>query len=718
MKTQQRIARRRRLQAGYASMALVAIVGMVTLFGMLFTYRSGVTAHDSEKRSQIRVDYTEKEDALLRALIAIVPNKAIDTMRNDSRNRETSLRWETIFNEAIQVANAEAAVSANLVEGLGLEDVVIANPGDGSLGQAAGFVRALGTGAGFVSSGTSGNSDLLFDPHFQDRLPDPLEAPAGVATDDGLYPVVTNQKTFSSIWNTQGDLSVAQHPLFNRIPYPNVQFGYMAPGSPFIAKRNWWAFSLTFGRQAQGNAIAPTVRKNYVLSIYEFPSQLPISAETYMSVGRHENGTSWTNISIDGSVSAGILETDAFFSLPNGTFTGRRGLNLGSGTSSRGETLRSDFDQLGVRESLYAHRASDTYGASLSANSGRVAFVPINRGLDFYKLPAAPEANTISPTPWDRYSTGAIQCAMRVVVTEVESVDDQRPTRLDIHFKKGGTDSVFVLERGVNWPYPTETGGDVVPFQTRHLENGRKGLDFFIDRFANWLAAQGASPLEVNNSVVLTLDPTRDPDIKEPEFPTVETEAVVVLQGCSDFTAFNRGFSLVTNMRLYFIDDFNIVPAAPPAGAGLPAGTVFYPPVSIFAPEKRYGTTLKTRPVELSGQVGTLAEGDYLAFHPLDLRAGTYETVDNSRIFADLRQIRSPAELPPVTLRNWLVMVEEIHPIQGGNSDGGGYTPPPDSTSGSGDGTTSSGSGTSGSGDGTTSSGSGSSGSGSGTTSP
>ena len=134
----------------------------------------------------------------------------------------------------------------------------------------------------------------------------------------------------------------------------------------------------------------------------------------------------------------------------------------------------------------------------------------------------------------------------------------------------------------------------------------------------------------------------------------------VVLRESGDLSSYVEGFSLVTNVRLYLADDFNIVSIPAPANSGLPVGEAFYPPVSLFAPEKRYGTTLKIRPVDYEGQINSLAEGYDEAIHPLDFRAGTYEQVTPNLITAELKPVRSPAELPPISLMNWLVVVEEV----------------------------------------------------------
>ena len=87
----------------------------------------------------------------------------------------------------------------------------------------------------------------------------------------------------------------------------------------------------------------------------------------------------------------------------------------------------------------------------------------------------------------------------------------------------------------------------------------------------------------------------------------------------------------------------------------------FYPPASLFAPEKRYGTEVDPWKVELEGQLGSLADdaddGDPVRL--LDLKLGSEQSADPSRIDAHLKPITHPAELPPVNMMNWLIVIEE-----------------------------------------------------------
>jgi hypothetical protein len=645
---------------GYVSVAMVAGMAVMTTFSLALVFSHSIGSQEFQARAQVRADFTQKEDAVLRSLVAILPNKAIGAMQDGAASQAAALSWSAIFDEALALSNAEQAVDSVTLQGFGITDYVSANSGDHSISSSTSMVGPVVGNTGGVNGGTVASSTLLFDSRYSGKLPDPLVAPAAVMSADHSHPIISLQKTYSSDWTNDAQLDVAKYPLYNRIAYPNIRFGFKQAGEDFVAKRNWWAFSIRFGQSAQ-DLDMPLLTRNYVVSIYEVPSQQPIAAESFMSIGRHANGQLWTNSAVDGGISAGTLQTEGSFDLSNGNLVGRSALVLGAGTTVRGQAVNGNFDDLGVREAAFAGAANDQRSLSLAGNSGRVAFIPINRGLDYYQMSATPDTGTISPTTWNEYSRGANQCQMTITINEVEAATEQAPTRMVWTYQNSsGSESVVTLERGVNWPWPGQAGSETMPFQTEHLENGRDALVIHMELMEAYLASLGAASPTVNHSLVINVDDSLDPDVKMPEFPSASSDCCVVLRDCRDLSSYTKGFSLVTNMRLYIAGDFNDIAIPQPVGGGLTSGETFYPPVSLFAPEKRYGTTLKTRPVVYRGQVGSLAEGDAEALHPLDFKVGTSDTVSSALISTDLREITSPAELPPITLMNWLVTVEEI----------------------------------------------------------
>ena len=75
-------------------MAMVALLGMTAFLGLLFVFRIGMRSHEAQVRNQVKIDYRQKEDALLRALVAIVPNRAVGAMMDNSGGKSGQFLME------------------------------------------------------------------------------------------------------------------------------------------------------------------------------------------------------------------------------------------------------------------------------------------------------------------------------------------------------------------------------------------------------------------------------------------------------------------------------------------------------------------------------------------------------------------------------------------------------------------------------------------------
>jgi hypothetical protein len=373
----------------------------------------------------------------------------------------------------------------------------------------------------------------------------------------------------------------------------------------------------------------------------------------------------------------------------------------------------------GVREA-YQLTQGAFFPVSLASESGRAAFIPINRGADYFdRFAHAAESTALSSTTWNNYSVGALQCAMHLDITDAVSTVNPTPTNLRFSYLKGGvrqtlnlplnqgpanglppgyiyacaenqsydfgTSIVDVAYGHPDYPnryayqygvtgvitYNNARFGDPIvgvvkrgyykpsyPFEVKQLANGKFCVAVYPQRFPQFLRVLGADGAAVNHSLAVNVDYQSSIRLQKPSIPTTELDYGVILEECANFTAFSKGFSLVTNLRLYIGDDFNIVPAAPPAGYA-PAGG-YFPPCSLFAPEKRYGVEMDPLDIEVAGQVGSLAsESAEAPVRPLDAVGVTGSSIQANRIKVNLRPIRHPAELPPITMMNWLVLLEE-----------------------------------------------------------
>ena len=715
----------KRLRRGFVSYVLVLTTGVVLTILMISAYKRAASAQQVQKESQIRVDYAEKEDAVLRAVINIAPNRAIRAMKsgaNASSSSRDPLRWQNIFSEALDQANARASISTTLKTNMGASSGITANIGDSTLTNVNSIFDAIEPEPGYASPGVN---RLLGE-----GFPVPLQCNSTIAANDAVYPIISNDKTYGTLANGKVLLPTddVRFQKINKIPYPNIRFGYCAPGQPFVAKRNWWAFSMQIG---ENDALLNSFARNggsegerdFILSIYEIPSQLAISAEAFTSLGAHADGTVWKRATIEGGIYSTRADVTGGMQLER--LSSRRGMTLGSNVKVGGLEMGENPFKPGEREKF--ELANGTFQpVTMASEAGRAAFIPINRGSEFFDrftlTNRATESNTLSPTTWNNYSAGSMQCAMRLDINGVVSSTNNQPTRLAFSYMNSSGTRVpidwplefsaysnlsglkagfapmnpgtytyaadkpvdLICGVGGKWAVKYGVTGEVLineaffggdpnpesnsanlfyyrphsPWELKMLHGSRYCIAVYPERIQRMLAHLGGS-IQYNPSLVVNVDYTQA-NIVAPTFPAKPTDYAVLLYECDDLTSFEKGFSLVTNMRLYIGDDFNQVSMTPPTGSGLTSP--FYPPCSLFAPEKRYGTDLDPFEVKITGQLGHLG-GDTgkngAQVHLLDLKMGSEEETSKDRIDVNLKPITHPCELPPITMMNWLVVIEE-----------------------------------------------------------
>ncbi|MEN9535101.1 MAG: hypothetical protein RIR37_374 [Verrucomicrobiota bacterium] len=701
--------------AGYASVLMVLSMGTLLLILAIFSYRKAVSAHSVQSSVQLRVDYLEKEDAILRSIVAITPNRAIRAMRHMSETENAdsaSLTWKGIFTDALALANAGQSISNDVLATISAgQSPIAANSGDSQLSDIAAIFKSPEDPEAHVAAGINRNLGSLY--------PVPLTCNDSSDTArDSVWPIISHSKKYGSLAQTGVILPVANYQDFNLIEYPNINFGYSRPGQPFVAKRNWWAFDINLSEQDSATTQILSPKRRMVLSIYEIPSQLAISSSAFMSLGRNASGTNWGDINIIGGVFAGraLVEGDTNLA----SIATRRGASIAAESSIGNTNFDGDPFAPGIRESHYL-TSGDFFPVSLASESGRAAFVPINRGADFFdRFSHTPETHTLSSTTWNQYSVGALQCAMQLDVIDTLSPSDKTPSSLRFSYFKNGERQQLVVPQMVNtepglpqgyiscasaeqshdfgsavvdvayggngvFAFKTAVTGIVTfneatfgplpdeisklgyfkpsfPFEATTLPDGKNCIAVYPQRFENFLTALNADDTSINHSLVVNVDytvATGSANLSKPSIPCTNLDYGVILKECADMRSFAKGFSLVTNLRLYLGDDFNITPATPPMDYDPP--DAYYPPCSIFAPEKRYGVDVEPLGVNLSGQIGSLAsESAASPVRPLESKTINGASIDSKNIKANLRPITHPAELPPVSMMNWLILLEEI----------------------------------------------------------
>lgn len=641
-------------------MLTVTSVGVGLLLVLIAMYENTVESQSVQSKNMLRTDYQQREDAFLRAMTNILPNRAMRGMQDNSWpwSSRRNLRWHQIIDDAIAQSNAEIAVDADVASSLGLNSMRSGNVANTNLNYGTVVKPAFNESYWqTISSGTNRPASRNYPP--------PLECSTWLERRDSRYPIITHRKSYGSSATGWVHEDVTKYPQYNKVLAPSLHFNYQT-GNTLIAKHNWWVFRMSFADQNKDATKLATRNKYFLVSLYEVPSQLPINGASYTALGAHSDGTEWSNISIAGTVFGQKVKTEGTFSTD--AISSRKGVELSADTtvgSVTAATTGSNPFASNARER--SQSKGETFPISSASDGGRVAFVPINRGLEFYDRYVSTKesinsSSAVSPTAWDYYSIGAKQCAMRMDVIDVVSADNQTPTAIRFTYLKNGSTESQTFYKGSTWPDPDSDAGQEFPFHTQTTADGRPAISVYAERLAAYLADRNAEPLNANHSLSINVDYVSNASIRQPAFPSADDDIAVVLLDAEDMTSYTRGFSLVTNMRLVIADDTNIVDTTPPTGMTLPSGAKYYPPLSMFAPEKRYGDSSVPVPVEIEGQLGSVAKDNTSPVRIADLKSGAGSEVIPGNISASLKPITHPAALPPITMMNWMVVIREIHP--------------------------------------------------------
>lgn len=655
-------------QRGYTTFAVVSGVSLIIIAMTAFALRGNITSTQSQARAQVKQDYTQKENAMLNALLQIVPNKAIGAMQSGSQANAGQYTWNQIFKDAAILANADESIAPELIDALSLGNAVSANTGQLDFTKMEEFVvapaKTRDNTFNHVNGGNWWEYIMLGEPGISSQIPAALRLSYSDYLLDKRHPIISRSKTYVNWYQKGLALSPDYYPDFNLLQYPDIKFGYKRPGELFVAKRNWWIFSLNFGTETEGTTKIAAVKKTYVFSIYEVPSQIPLSAATALQIGQHSNGSDWENISVEGGVFANRIRTEGTFNMDGGALSAGESVSIGGTTSIDGTAIEANFDEMGERERRGLQSETDFHAASQGGNIGKVAFIPINRGADSLVKQSDGNRNLrISPTGWNDYSRPANNAVMTVNVTAINSADSPAPTEFDFTYRdEDGISRTITYSRDSNWPSEQEPGGENFPFQTEELDDEKIALVTNIDRIPDFLSSLGgAADVTENNSLHLVVEPDSDSNVGGVGPVDIE-DLAVTLRGGKDLRSFTNGLSIVTNLRLYVGESLNVYTLPAPNNSGLPSGAEFYPPLSLFAPEKRFGETLAVDGrVKIEGQLNSLEIDQTKVVNPLDIQGAGERSLTGDKIQAELKSLRSPAELPPIHQMNWLVIIEEIH---------------------------------------------------------
>jgi hypothetical protein len=671
---------RKRSEHGASLILLVSIIGLAFIMTVAASLVAASYSQDRARLASAKMDVATREDALMRE---ILQQTATGMLPGTNGVTGPILTWTAIMTNAANNLRATSYVDpAELAALPGLAGVIPANLGDTAgtlLGIFNGYNREVPFG------GTSGlaNNVSLSNANNATAQP-PLMNWSGGTTLSSATALTTPQEFFLGSLNTAGALAQSIGNRWAQLTYPNIRFGYKQPGTPFVARRVWWCIPLVYqpaqpkaeyqaGTDPASANSYPSAQANYVLSVYEIPSQLPISGNANLQIGADTSGTAWdpTKISVIGSISGNQI------TLSGGSYSGvssRQQVYVVNPATVAGVAYSSDstgsaFDQPGTREQL---ALTQTPGAaapvSVVGNDGKALLVPVMPGNDFYM--AAPG----TPTHWDLYARPYYRCRIRVIISGTDSTIIYSPNQTPTTNPAAGaiTVQIIVLPDPSSSPdqilgFPDSAATYNKTFTQTSSADPNSNLPSYLNYTSTATGDRNILVIDVGNmvatlgggtlakvapqlySIYIGSNPTTEPDA-----PSTPSDPGVAITDTKDLSAFTSGLSIVTNQTLYLLDSFNQVTPVP---------------TSLYAPQVRYGISPTNLQANLTGQVAMVATPGPSPVNPLSFTNVNGGSIGSSNTSAALTDLTNPTKppwtagttlgIPPITALNLLFTIEK-----------------------------------------------------------
>jgi hypothetical protein len=688
-----------RPKRGESGQSLILTICVISLGVSIILYAllSGTaTSRENARLATSKIDVSQREDLLMRSIL----HKFVEGFMS-------AQTWDTILNNALSEVRASTLINpADLTTLFPGQNIIPANLADSNAGVSILIPGFTGPGfSGLIAfAGTNISNVDSGDPAKPGTLPPILQYGSlpGQETVDRLLgqdPVTIPQYMFfrSAYPNTSSSVpSLSPSNRWGQLSYPNIRFGLEHPGDPLVARRIWWRipvqYTSSFGGYTGNRQGYASQTVNYILSIYEIPSQLPITGNGNIQLGVNSDGSSWGNttstsnqVQITGSIYGDQVQVNG------GTYSGRissrNQVSIAQASSVSGENFSdSTYNNLGVREQKDLTRTVGGAPVSVAGDNGKVLLVPLLPGQDFLLpatgsyLPATP------PTAWDLYARPYFHCRIRILISGTLSDPNSDGTK-QFNYSggqintSGNTGAITVtisylpdtagLADAVFGVADSAFGTPKVYQQTNNLGGtGNLGSNGVLQTIQNGIAvnsnfltytstntgnpATDANILEIDllnlistlglipsqaYSIYIGCAPSQNPNNLAPQ------NLGIAITDAANLSAFTNGLSIVTTQRLYLVGDFN--------NTGVPT--------SLYAKDLRYGIDGLPAQLNLTGQVSIsqVAQNSSTAVNPLSFVNGANALITGAGNTYKLNAITSPNGIPPITRLNLLFTIDE-----------------------------------------------------------
>jgi hypothetical protein len=676
----------KRSKRGEALVLTVAVIGLaiiVTAAAFLLAARTG---QDTERVASAKVDIATREDSLMREILQQTAQGMLP-----GTSAPGGVNWTTIMTNAVTNLEATSYVDPTEVATLlGPNAVIPANTGDTggtSLAIFQGYQQEIPWG------GTTGLANVVNAANSTAVQPPTLVWVSNAnisATAATTYP---QQFFLGSQMSASGTSNTSPSGRWTQIAFPNIRFGLMRPGSSMVSRRVWWRIPVLYQTaqtavEAPGTSRFPAAPANYILSIYEIPSQLPITGNANIQLGLNSDGSSWGDTTSSGSQVQinGSIYGDAV-QLNGGTYSSgissRRQVNIAQASSVAGENFTDNtYNNLGVREQKDLTRTIGAAPVSVAGDNGKALLVSLLPGQDFYLPASASYLPATAPTAWDLYARPYFHCRLRIMISGTISDPNSDPTQqfnysggqfnttgnagaitVTVSYlpdTAGFPDAVFGVPDGSLWTtkvyqqtknvvgtngvppngvlLQTLQNGPVLIYTTTNTGNAAIDANILEIDLLNLYSILGLNPSQCY-SIYIGCAPTQNPNNKAPQ------SLGVVIMDADNLSAFTNGLSIVTPQRLYLIGNFNTTGV----------------PTSLYATDLRYGIDGVPAQITMTGQVSIsqVTQNSSTAVNPVGFVNGANAAITGAGNTYKLNAITNPKGIPPITRLNLLFAIDK-----------------------------------------------------------
>src|SRR5258708_6978899 len=588
----------RRNERGEALLLTISIIGFAIIVTVAAFLLSASLAQDTERVAAAKVDIATREDALMRAILQQTATGVLPA----NLATGAGLNWTPIMTTAVNRVAATTYVDPTEVSPLLSPGVIPANMGDPDDGSAALSIFQGYNNSEVPLGGTTGVANLVGLTNSSAPYNATVEPPELVwiansnisATSAATNPL---QFLLGSQVSATGTPATSPSGRWGTVPFPNIRFGLMRPGDTMVARRVWWRVPVLYqtalqtieAQTAATNVTRyPGMLANYILSIYEIPSQLPITGNANIQLGLNPDGSSWGNtrsttnqVNITGSIYGDAVQ------LNGGTYGGgissRNQVNVLTSSSVAGENFTDNtYNNLGVREQKDLARAIGAAPVSVAGDNGKVMLVPLATGNAFY-LPSTNAA----PTAWDLYSLPYYHCRVRITISGTNSNLNYQngavqPTAGAITVQIRYLPDTAQLPDAIFGVSDAASGWTTVTYAqvNNGIANGALEGTAHPGTFANFLlytstatGVQDCNVLEIDllqmyvalglnpaqcYSIYIGCNPSQQPNGGNTNFPNIVIKDADDLTGTTQqlgnpSPAFTHGLSIVTTQRIYLV---------------------------------------------------------------------------------------------------------------------------------------------------------------------